>query len=79
MTMKIYHSKLNNMELAIEFDYTKITNVVVDGIDYKDAPDFCDAYIASCDYYGHPMSEKLLDELNDDRDYVFEQVEKSLY
>ncbi len=67
------------MTTEIKFDYTKITNVVIDDIDWADAPDFCDAYISSCDFYGQPMSEKLLDELNNDRDYVYEQVNKWIY
>ncbi len=33
------------MTTEIKFDYTKITNVVIDDIDWADAPDFCDAYI----------------------------------
>ena len=60
-------------------DLTKVDNIVIDGIDYKDAPDFCDAYIDSADYYGSPMSEKQLDELNENSDYVYEQIERSLF
>jgi hypothetical protein len=60
-------------------DYTKISNVVIGGIDYNDAPDFCDAYIESADYDGEDMSEDMLEELNQDEDFVYEQIQAQLY
>jgi len=62
-----------------KFDLSKIDNVKVDGIYMWDAPDFVDAYIASADLDGVEMTEKELDDLNEDRDYVYSQVEKTLY
>ena len=47
-------------------DYKKIDNIEIDGIDTKDYPDFCDAYIVSADYDGVPMTDEQLDEINDD-------------
>jgi hypothetical protein len=55
-------------------DVSKVSNVVVEGIDYSDYPDFCDAYICSADYEGQPMTEEQLDELNDEHDFVYQQV-----
>ena len=55
-------------------DYKKIDNIEVDGIDTKDYPDFCDAYISSADYNGVPMTDKQLDELNEDGDYVYGHI-----
>jgi len=52
-------------------DYKKIDNIEIDGIDTKDYPDFCDAYISSADYDGVPMTDEQLDELNEDGDYVY--------
>jgi hypothetical protein len=60
-------------------DYSKIEDVEVDGIDMRDAPDFCDAYIASATYKGRAMTEAELDELNQDRDFVYSAVENHLY
>jgi len=60
-------------------DYTKIENVEVDGIDTKDYPDFCDAFIASADYDGQPMTDKQLDELNELADFVHESVQNQLF
>jgi hypothetical protein len=57
-----------------------IDNVVVDGIDYNDYPDFCDAYIAKADYKFQPMTQEMLDDLNTDyRDFVHEQVYSHLF
>jgi len=55
-------------------DYKKIDNIEIDGIDTKDYPDFCDAYISSADYDGVPMTDEQLDELNEDRDYVYGHI-----
>ena len=55
-------------------DYTKINNIQLSGVEVKDYPDFCDAYIESADYDGRPMTEEELDELNDDRDFVHQKV-----
>jgi len=55
-------------------DYKKIDNIEIDGIDTKDYPDFCDAYISSADYDGVPMTDEQLDELNEDGDYVYEHI-----
>ena len=55
-------------------DHSKIDNIVIDGIDHKDYPDYCDAYIFSADYDGVEMTEEQLEEINDDRDFVYEAV-----
>lgn len=61
-------------------DFKLIDNVIVDGIDYKDYPDFCDAYISEADYNGKPMSDEMLEDLNTDhRDFVHEQVYSHLF
>ena len=60
-------------------DYKKITDVVLDGIDFEDYPDFCDAFIVSADYDGEPMSDDQIDKLNEDSDFVYTQIEEFLY
>jgi hypothetical protein len=60
-------------------NYKLIDNIEVDGIDTRDYPDFCDAFIASADYDGKEMTEEQLDELNEDRDFVYECVENHLF
>lgn len=60
-------------------DYSKISNIEVDGIDTKDYPDFCDAYIESADYDGEPMNDKQLEEINNDGDFVLQAVYDHLF
>lgn len=60
-------------------DYKKIDNIEVEGIDFKDYPDFCDAFIAYADYDGKPMTESQLDEINEDADFVYECVQNQIY
>lgn len=55
-------------------DYSKVTELEFDGIDHKDYPDYCDAYITDGLYDGRKMSDDQLDEINDDRDFVYEKV-----
>ena len=62
-----------------KMDYKLIENVEVDGIDTNDYPDFCDAYISSADYDGKPMTCEQLDELNEDRDFIYECVQNQLF
>ena len=60
-------------------DYTKIDNINIEGIDYKDAPDYCDAFISSADYNGIPMTDEQLDELNENSEFVHDSVYNHLY
>tara|TARA_R110000823_G_scaffold121818_2_gene246931 strand:+ start:1740 stop:1925 length:186 start_codon:yes stop_codon:yes gene_type:complete len=60
-------------------DYKKIDNIEIDGIDTSDYPDFCDAFIASADYNGVKMTDKQLDELNENLDFVHQSVYNKLF
>jgi len=60
-------------------DYTKISNIEVEGIDTSDYPDFCDAFIANATYDGNIMNEKQLKELNENSCFVNEAVFNSIY
>jgi len=42
----------------------QLEDVELDGVDYKDHPDYCDAYIASATLNGVELTEEQLDELN---------------
>lgn len=65
--------------MIMELDYSKISNVQVAGINTKDYPDFCDAYIEDADYDGQPMTDEQLELINQDGDFVYEQVMKHIY
>jgi len=60
-------------------DYKLIDNIDMDGIDYSDYPDFCDAFICAADYDGEPMTQDQLDILNEDLDFVYACVESYIY
>ena len=64
---------------TLELDYSKISDIEVDGIDMSDYPDFCDAFIASATYGDRDMTEEELDVLNNDGESVYEAVQKYLY
>ena len=44
----------------------QITNIEVEDVDYRDYPDFCDAFVTSADLNGVPMTEEQIEELNED-------------
>ena len=56
-----------------------VDSIVVDGIDTRDYPDFCDAYIDSAYVNGRKATEWELDQLSDDGDLVYNEVEKTIY
>ena len=44
----------------------KIINVEFDGVDYKDYPDFCDAFVSYAEHEdGTPLTEVELDSFNE--------------
>ena len=57
----------------------RVSNIVFDGIDHRDAPDYCDAFIVSADYDGIPMTEEQLDELSEDSYFVHQALMNWLY
>ena len=73
------HEKLRIGRHRIKLNYDWIEDVTFDGIDFKDSPDFCDAYIDSAWYNGREMTEEELNILNEDSDYVYQQLMDHLY
>ena len=63
----------------MKLDYSLITDVDVDGVDTRDYPDFCDAYICWAFYDGRPMTEEELDILNEDSAFVYDAVWKTIH
>ena len=63
----------------MKLDYKLITDVQLDGLDFKDAPDFSDTYIASAYYDGKPMTEEQLDVLNQDGSFIYEEIINKIY
>ena len=54
-----------------------ITNIEFDGIDTKDYPDFCDAYISSADKDGKPITNEELENL--DSQFVYDELMKHIF
>ena len=65
--------KLNNLE---------VTDVEVDGVNQKDYPDFCDAYIESAKFVssGKELNEDELEKLQEENaDLFFEDIMEQIY
>lgn len=60
-------------------NYDLISNIEVDGIDTRDYPDFCDAYIVYAEYDGEAMSDEQIDILNEDSNFVHDCVYDQLF
>jgi hypothetical protein len=60
-------------------DYSKITNIEFDGIDHRDYPDYCDAYITNADYDGVEMTEEQLQLLNEDSMFVYDTLIEKIF
>jgi hypothetical protein len=64
----------------MKIDIDLIDDVEVDGIDAKDYPKFCDAFISYASYNGNEMSDEMLDFINDEmRDFVYDKVYNHLF
>jgi len=58
----------------------KIQNIELDGIDTRDYPDFCDAFICYAEHEdGNELNETELDELNNNRDFVYNLVLNKIF
>ena len=64
----------------MKIDLSLVDNVEIDGIDYSDYPDFCDAFVSNADYKGEPMSDEMVEYINENYpDYVYEQVINKIF
>ena len=72
-------SKLPVNKWVSRIDTSQVEDIEIDGIDTRDYPDFCDAFILEATYKGREMTDEELEALNEDSDFVYEQVMESLY
>ena len=59
-----------------------INSLKIEGVDMKDYPDFCDAYIVSGDYEdGTPIPDEIIQKLNDENSGLINELifDKHLY
>jgi len=57
----------------------KISNIELGGIDHDDYPDFCNAFIESAEYDGVELTDAELEELNCNRDFVYDCVLNEIF
>lgn len=63
-----------------KFDLTLIDDIDIEGIDMRDYPDFCDAFLVSATYDGRELTEDELDYIQSSNpDWFYEQVERFIY
>ena len=72
-------SKLPVNKWVSKIDTSQVEGVEIDGINPRDYPDFCDAFILEATYKGREMTDEELEALNEDSDFVYEQVMEHLY
>ena len=59
----------------MKIDFKKVEVLEVSDINHYDYPEYCDAYISEANYNGNPMSDDMLDEINDNHpDFVHTKV-----
>ena len=64
----------------MNIDIKKIDNMEFEGVDFRDYPDFVDAFLVAADYDGKEMTEEQIDYINDEHyDFVNEQVYDSIF
>jgi len=59
--------------------YEGIYDIEFDSIDYNDYPDFCDTFICSAYVNGRKLTDDELDELNNDREFVYNALQNYLF
>lgn len=68
--------KQDNMKLNLN----KIDSIEVEGIDTRDYPDFCDAFISYAEIDGRELTDEELDYINDNcPDMVYDAVLNHLH
>jgi hypothetical protein len=65
----------------LTFKGRRLTSVTVQDIDFKDYPDFCDAYIESAVWEdtGEALTEDELDQVNEDGELRWDAVHSAIY
>jgi hypothetical protein len=67
--------------MTTEIHFDKVTDIQFDpnSINKNDHPDYVDAEIISAEYYGEPMSETEINQLNENHEFVHEKLMEFLY
>jgi hypothetical protein len=57
-----------------KFGAWEVEDIEVEDINWKDVPDFCNAFISNATIDGEEATEKQLEALNDDGDFRYECI-----
>lgn len=57
----------------------QISNIKLDGINPCDAPDYVDAFIMDAKVDGRQATDEELDQMSDDGQFVYDQLEAYIY
>jgi hypothetical protein len=60
-----------------KLNYSLISNIEFKGINHRDYPDYCDAYIVSAEYDGEEMTQEQIEML--DADFVYEKLMEQIF
>ena len=60
-------------------DLTRVSDVYVEGINMRDYPDFCDAYISEAKVDGRPATDEEMEEINNNSDFVYEKTIEQIF
>lgn len=58
-------------------DYSLVSNIEFKGINHRDYPDYCDAYIVSAEYDCEQMTQEQIEML--DADFVYEKLMEQIF
>ena len=60
-----------------KLNYSLISNIEFKGINHRDYPDYCGAYIASADYDGKEMTKEQIEMI--DADFFYEKLIEQIF
>jgi hypothetical protein len=60
-----------------KLNYSLISNIEFKGINHRDYPDYCDAYIVSAEYDGEKMTKEQIEMI--DGDFVYEKLIEQIF
>jgi hypothetical protein len=60
-----------------KLNYSLISNIEFKGINHRDYPDYCDAYIVSAEYDGKEMAQEQIEMI--DADFFYEKLIEQIF
>jgi hypothetical protein len=80
MVLKVLNLRKESNPMLI-FKGRRLTSVTVQDIDFKDYPDFCDAFIESASWEdtGEALTDDELDQVNEDGELRWDAVHSAIY